>query len=306
MFGKILIVDDSVVNLKLLENKLTSEFYEVIKATSGEEALKIIEEDKPDLIMLDVMMPGGMDGIETCQIIKDNPETFYLPVIIITSLTEQEEKVRGLEAGADDIIIRPINDVSLFARVNSLLRLKMMAEQWIIRETAIQENTVMPSHLDMYFGKKCRYSHILVLGETEEEILQLKTPLKEKKYKVIYTKNTNDAEELSNYKKLDLFIVSLSIGHEEALRFCSKLKNSDKNKNTPILIVGDKSDEPYFIKALEYNLAAQLAVPLTGDKEKLSIYRSIYKDELRVAKFNDSSQTPSDTFADNRYVNVRA
>ena len=280
MFGKVLIVDDAPTDASILEAKLEAEYYETVTVSNGEAALEAVKTENPDLIMLDVMMPG-IDGYEVCRQIKNNPDTFHIPIIVVTSLTDKEEQILGLDAGADDIVIKPINDTALFARVNSLLRLKMMAEQWIIRESALQDKNVLPSQLDMYFGKQCKYSHIMVIAENEEELLQLKTPLKDKRYKVIYTKNLTDADSFAEYKSMDLFIVSLSIGKEEALRFSTKLKSHDKNKNTPILIVGGEDDQDLFIKALEIGCNDYIVAPFNNHEYLARTYTQLKKNKYQ-------------------------
>ena len=100
MSARILVVDDILPNVKLLEAKLSSEYYDVLTATSGEEALQKVAQDSPDIILLDVMMPG-MDGFEVCRRIKTNPAYAHIPVVMVTALTDNTDKVRGLEAGAD-------------------------------------------------------------------------------------------------------------------------------------------------------------------------------------------------------------
>ena len=122
MTARILVVDDSPVNVKLLEAKLTAEYYDVLPALSGREALALAEAESPDLILLDVMMPE-MDGYETCRRLRANPRTRHVPVVMVTALTDVSDRVRGLEAGADDFLSKPLNDIALFARVRSLVRL---------------------------------------------------------------------------------------------------------------------------------------------------------------------------------------
>jgi two-component system cell cycle response regulator len=101
MTARVLVVDDIPANVKLLEAKLGAEYFDVVTAGSGPEALRKVEEEKPDIILLDVMMPG-MDGFEVCQRIKSNPATAHLPVIMVTALDQVSDRVQGLESGADD------------------------------------------------------------------------------------------------------------------------------------------------------------------------------------------------------------
>ncbi len=133
MTARILVVDDTPLNLKLLEARLTHEYYIVITAENGPDALAKVESEKPDIVLLDVMMPE-MDGFEVCKRIKENSETTHIPVVMVTALSDVTDRVRGLEAGADDFLTKPINDVALLARVRSLLRLKSILDEWRLRE----------------------------------------------------------------------------------------------------------------------------------------------------------------------------
>ena len=128
MAQKILVVDDVPQNVKLLADVLTVKGYQVVTAASGMEALERIKIDCPDLVLLDVMMPG-MTGYEVCQTIRANPECGILPVVMVTALDAKEERVKGLDAGADDFLTKPINQPELLARVRSLLRIKSLYDQ---------------------------------------------------------------------------------------------------------------------------------------------------------------------------------
>src|SRR5437762_11604780 len=124
MTARVLVVDDILSNVKLLEAKLAAEYFEVITAYNGEQALARVASDAPDIILLDVMMPG-MDGFEVCRRIKSNAKTTHIPVVMVTALDQPSDRVTGLDAGADDFLTKPVDDTALFARVRSLVRLKI-------------------------------------------------------------------------------------------------------------------------------------------------------------------------------------
>jgi adenylate cyclase len=126
--AKILVVDDTPNNVKLLKDLLTMKGYAVVTASSGPEGLEQIDKERPDLVLLDVMMPG-MNGYDVCRRIRESPLTGVLPVVMVTALDPGPERIKGLEAGADDFLTKPINQAELLARVRSLLRIKQLWDQ---------------------------------------------------------------------------------------------------------------------------------------------------------------------------------
>src|SRR3979411_1855581 len=132
MSARILVVEDVPANVKLLEARLSAEYFDVLTATDGAECVGICSRAECDIILLDVMMPD-MDGFEVCRRLKSNPATHFIPVVIVTALDSPADRVRGLEAGADDFLTKPVSDVVLIARVRSLTRLKMMTDELRMR-----------------------------------------------------------------------------------------------------------------------------------------------------------------------------
>src|SRR6202008_3668530 len=138
MTARVLVVDDIPTNVKLLEARLSAEYFDVVTAMSGKDALLICERAECDLVLLDVMMPD-MDGFEVCRRLKTNPATHHIPVVMVTALDQPSDRVRGLDAGADDFLTKPIPDVALIARVRSLARLKMVTDELRMRAVTSRE-----------------------------------------------------------------------------------------------------------------------------------------------------------------------
>ena len=145
MSARILVVDDVPANVKLLEARLSAEYFDVLTASNGAEALDICARAECDIILLDVMMPD-VDGFEVCRRLKSNPATHFIPVVIITALDSPADRVRGLEAGADDFLTKPVSDIALVARVRSLVRLKMMTDE--LRMRAVTSKEIGIAHLN--------------------------------------------------------------------------------------------------------------------------------------------------------------
>lgn len=134
--GKILLVDDESQNLEVLRRLMTRRGYDVLTASSGELALRSVVRNRPDLVLLDVNMPG-IDGIEVCRRLKADPQTRLIPVVLLTTLTASEDRIRGIEAGADDFLSKPPVMAELEARVRSLMRLKRYTDELDSAESVI-------------------------------------------------------------------------------------------------------------------------------------------------------------------------
>ena len=132
MTARVLVVDDIPANVKLLEARLNAEYFDVLTATNGADAIEICEQGLCDIVLLDIMMPG-MDGFEVCRLLKSQIATAHLPVVLVTALDQPADRVRGLEAGADDFLTKPIPELALTARVRSLARLKMVTDELRMR-----------------------------------------------------------------------------------------------------------------------------------------------------------------------------
>jgi len=159
MSARILVVDDVPANVKLLEARLSAEYFDVLTASSGAEALQICQRAECDIILLDVMMPD-MDGFEVCRRLKSNPATHFIPVVMVTALDSPADRVRGLEAGADDFLTKPVTDIVLIARVRSLTRLKMMTDELRMRALTSLAPAAALRRLIVFAGGQCLRFHV--------------------------------------------------------------------------------------------------------------------------------------------------
>ncbi|MEI8277685.1 MAG: response regulator, partial [Hyphomicrobiales bacterium] len=165
MTARVLVVDDIPANVKLLEARLSAEYFDVSTAFSGTEALTLAERAECDIILLDVMMPD-MDGFEVCRRLKANPLTHHIPVVMVTALDQPSDRVRGLEAGADDFLTKPVTDVALISRVRSLARLKMVTDELRMRALTTKEIGIQSPERDAV-AETGRNGRILIVDDRQ-------------------------------------------------------------------------------------------------------------------------------------------
>lgn len=283
MSVRILVVDDLAPNLHLLKVKLEAEYYDVVTASDGTQALNIATREKLDLILMDAMMPG-MNGFECCQKLKENPATWHIPVVMVTALEETKDRIRGLEAGADDFITKPIDDFNLMARVRSLLRLKMVTDQLLSHTGHSVENSrPLLDTIDRKAG------HILLVEDHEIRVNKLADPLS--KLHTVTTK-TDPRDALKAAKAgVDLVIVSLVSEKFDGLRLCASLRVDEHTRDIPILVVGDPEDEARFIRAYDLGVNDTLMRPIEIQeliaRTNTQLRRKFYADSLRE-NFNEN------------------
>lgn len=280
MTAQILVVDDVPANIKLLEAKLSSEYYDVISAKNGFEALAITKERKPDLILLDVMMPG-MDGFETCKKIKEDPQISHIPVVMVTALSEQSDRVRGLEAGADDFLTKPINDMALFARVKSLVRIKVLLDELRMRD---QTRSQLGISVENSFAGDVTGSRILLVDDDPVQAKQLITKLDEI-YQVDWLEEPENAIEKAAAGQYDVIIVSALLSDVDGLRLATQVKGREEIRHVPVLMLVDEDDQRSMLKGLEIGINDYLRVPVDKNEMiariKTQIRRKKYQEALR-------------------------
>ncbi|MCB1531857.1 MAG: PleD family two-component system response regulator [Alphaproteobacteria bacterium] len=284
MSARILVVDDILPNVKLLEAKLTSEYYDVITASNGQEALDKAAQESPDIILLDVMMPG-MDGFEVCTRIKGNPSLSHIPVVMVTALTDTQDKVRGLESGADDFLSKPINDTALMARVRSLVRLKMTLDEWRTRENTANQLGVVEGVAQDLMQQSIGPADILVIEDKDFEQQKISETLNKEHHNVVVADTGAEAMEYVGRDSFDLFIVSLNLENEDGLRLCSHLKSSEKTRSVPILMIGEEEDMPRIVHGLDIGVHDYMLRPLERNelmaRARTQIRRRRFQERLR-------------------------
>ena len=233
MTARVLVVDDILSNVKLLEAKLTAEYFEVLSASSGEQALTRVAAELPDIVLLDVMMPG-MDGFEVCRRIKGNPKLAHIPIIMVTALDQPSDRVMGLDAGADDFLTKPVDDFALFARVKSLVRLKMMTDELRMREETGQSMGLSDAAVTMIDPDPS--GRILIVEDRPESVAWFRGGL-EQKNKLVDVSTFDEALVRARGGDFDLLVVSLGIRSFDGLRLCSHLRSLPEVRHTPIVVL---------------------------------------------------------------------
>ena len=284
MTARILVVDDILANVRLLEAKLSAEYFEVVTAMNGVDALEAVQRAKPDIVLLDVMMPG-IDGIEVCKRLKADATTQHIPVIMVTALDQMEDRVRGLEAGADDFLTKPVNDVSLFCRIKSLVRLKMLSDELRARAVSSQSMGLVVTNAN---PNDSRPGNILVVDSRVAFIDRVRIALTGK-HKVSAVIDPQDAipSITESSDPYELVIVNLDAEQFDGLRLCSQLKSLEQTRQIPILIVVAPDDEQRLMRALDMGVNDYLIRPI--DRQELlarvntQVRRARYAEQLRIS-----------------------
>jgi len=279
MSARILVVDDIDANVRLLEAKLSAEYYEVLTASDGPTALAMAAAEKPDIILLDVMMPG-MDGFQVCSRLKTDPETRHIPVVLVTALDGRADRIAGLEAGADEFLTKPIDDVLLFARVRSLTRLKMVIDELREREASGRRVGVIAGASSRLGGTGGR---ILIVDDNERQAQRISAELAVEHRPIV--EHGVEKAMLAARGPVDLVIVSAAAKTFDGLRFAAQLRSDEATRNLPILAVVDFDERARVVKALEIGINDILPRPVDPQelaaRARTQIRRKRYTDYLR-------------------------
>lgn len=279
MSARILVVDDIEANVKVLEAKLAAEYYEVLTANDGPTALAIAASESPDIILLDVMMPG-MDGFAVCRRLKDDAATRHIPVVLVTALDGRSDRIEGLEAGADEFLTKPIDDVMLFARVRSLTRLKQVMDELRAREASGRRIGVIAGAAARLGGTGGR---VLVVDDNERQAQRLMTELAIEHRPVMET--DPEKAHLTARGPVDLIIVNATARAFDGLRFSATIRSDEATRHLPILAIVDPDERHRLVKALEIGVNDLLTKPIDPQemaaRARTQIRRKRYTDFLR-------------------------
>ncbi len=281
MTARVLVVDDILANVKLFEARLTAEYFDVRTAMNGREALELCQENQFDIILLDVMMPG-MDGFEVCQRLKSDPHTMHIPVIMVTALDQAADRVRGLEAGADDFLTKPVSDLALITRVRNLVRLKMLTDELRMRALTGNDLGIDPIRLDN--GQFDERGRILVVDDRKSSRRRICSILED----VYDVESQSDPALTLMYAvdgQFDLIVISMVLHDHDSLRLCSRIRSLERTRTLPILVTADIDDHARLMRALEIGVNDYLRSPIDPNellaRVATQIRRKRYNDFLR-------------------------
>jgi two-component system cell cycle response regulator len=280
MTARILIVDDVPANTRLLEAKLAAEYYQVASARDGFAALTQAADWQPDLILLDVMMPG-MDGYECCRRLKNDERTLHIPIVMVTALGEPEERIRGLEVGADDFLTKPVEYDTLLARVRSVVRLKRVLDEWRVRGETVRAGRHARGGVAAVAGARALVVDDWTLGA---EIIE--GALRREGIVSMRAQTINEAATLAASNPFDLIVLSLSMTAEDPLLLASALRAADATHDTPLLLIAEPDQRVRLLRGLDLGANDWLIQPLDEHELRVrarnQLRRKFYQDRLRA------------------------
>jgi len=282
MSARILVVDDNKLNVKLLSAKLARDYYFVSTAENGQEAIDAVKRDMPDIILLDIMMPV-MDGFEACQRLKADPATRHIPIVMVTALSDITDRVRGLECGADDFLTKPINDVALMARVRSLLRLKMIMDEWRLREaTALQFSLPTQPAED---EAALTGGRVLLLEDDAFNGTAIQSALRQAGIESDTALNVDDTIEQALTGKFDMIMTSLNLRNEDGLFLVAQLRAREATRNLPILLMANDGEIDQVARGLDLGANDYLIRPIEhtelNARTRIQLRQKRHYDRLR-------------------------
>jgi two-component system cell cycle response regulator len=282
MTARVLVVDDILPNLKLLEARLSAEYFEVLTATNGADAIKICAERNCDIVLLDVMMPQ-MDGFEVCRRLKRDKATAHIPIVMVTALDQASDRMRGLDAGADDFLSKPIDGIALLARVHSLSRLTISLDE--LRSRALRMADLGISEpLTNAMADTGANGRIVLVDDSRSSAQFIQEALCHT-HDVTLEQDPASLLHHASAGNHDLFIVSLDLASYDGLRFCTQLRSLERTRQIPVLAIANPEDRQRILRGLSLGVNDYVVRPVDRNelfaRVRTQIRRKRYADCLR-------------------------
>ncbi len=279
MSARVLVVDDIEQNRKLLSDKLRNEYFHVITAVDGEDAIDKALAEEPDVILMDIMMPK-LNGVDACRRLKTDVRTEHIPIVLVTALNEREDRLRGLGAGADDFLTKPVNDLHLLSRVRALTKYKMVADELRKREASGKRMGAVDIAAQ---GRASDPARILVVDENERQARRICRYLEGLHRPISHA----EANQLGiSGSMVDLLIVSLSNEKLDGLKLCAYFRSLESTRDLPILVVSEPDDEKKAVRALDLGASDIVIKPIDSEellaRVKTQVRKKRYLDALRA------------------------
>jgi two-component system, cell cycle response regulator len=280
--ARILVVDDVPANVRLLEVRLAAEYYEVKSIRDGRDVLAFADDWQPDVILLDVMMPG-LDGYEVCRSLKAKQTTCHIPVIMVTALKEPADRLQGLACGADEFLTKPVEHEILLARLRGIIRLKRLLDEWRARGDTALALGLTANGLHEAVSEPGR---ALIVDDLMIRAQRLRDVLSRDGIATVLAEDESAALAATEVAPFDLIVISLSPMVGDPLRLVAKLRAANMTRDTPLLLVGEPGQRSLVIGGLDLGANDCLMLPLDESEFLLRarnhIRRKHYQDRLRT------------------------
>jgi two-component system cell cycle response regulator len=257
MSARILVADDIEANRRVLQGKLEAHFHVVLEASNGLEAIEVARNERPEIILLDVMMPG-INGYETCERLKADPATAHIPVVMVTALSDSEERVRGLEVGAEDFITKPVDDFQLNSRIEALRRYNMVAHELRQRQGRGGTALEFDDNETEDINRKVR---ILIMDEHPRRSRRLKTMLADAGHEVYSYLEAGGGAALSS-TGVDVIILPLSDQSFDPLKICTHFRMTEMTRPISIIVASEPHETQLAARALAYGASDVIQMPI--------------------------------------------
>lgn len=276
MTARILVVDDIAANRKLLEARLSAEYYDVTAVGCGKAALAAVEQNPPDLILLDVMMPD-LSGYDVCAQLKGDHRYSHIPVVMVTALDSPQDMVQGLESGADDFLTKPLDNLALFARVRNLVRLKRVLDEWRLREGDVAGDAGFEALADEPYTD----ARVFLMSDSpgvHEVIGQTAAVLH---HEMAFSHQDASPPDQLRDGVFDLILADTAYLAFDALRLCSQVRSCEATRHLPFVLIGDRGDTERLYKGLDLGANECLLRPLNPSEVMARLKTQIRRHRLQ-------------------------